>query len=734
MISLFGDALPSDALVHGYDAQEGISQPYAVEVELSTEDTSFVADACLRTRMLLATTSARGAARHFDGIVDEIRFASFSAGRLHFRARLRPAIAALEHREGCRIFQAKSPVDVIKQILADAGVDENVKWQLGESYPAREFIVQYRETELNFVHRLLEDEGIFYFFRHAEDGHTLIFADAPSAFEDEAGGPPLRLAAAKGVGPLAEPVLDLTRTSSLRATSVRLRDYDFERPQRKPEAEIPAKGAWPMPYYAYPGGFTDEAGGAARARATMKERRRDADVYRGRSPAVGLSCGAKVSVEGAAEPWMNGELVVSELRTVGQQKVDAGEMNHACESTFAAIPAGVPFAPPRRAHRPRIRGVQQAVVTGPTSEEQGVHVDRYGRVKVRFFWDRSGKQDDTSSCWLRVSQVALGGSMALPRVGWELSVAFMDGDPDRPLALGRAYNAEKAPPYGLPAAAATTALKSMSSPGGAGHNEIKMGDSAGGQGLGISAQKDLNTTIGNDKVETVAADETHSVGSNLQVSIGSNEETTVGADQSVNVGNALQTKITGNQTLLVGGNEKVSSKADFVEHVKGSRFYTVAGNQTTISNGVRQEIKGAFTRSVGQVQVTAALGRISDDMLSTYDESAGAFIAELAAGVSSEEVTGAKDLTSSAGELHMVESLTTSAASVSQLIGGVHYRKVGGDYYVTAPKILLGGGIGTFKGGGSSIKLSGGPVVLKGSKIAIVAGAVVKLGGSLKLG
>src|SRR5262249_41380850 len=160
---------------------------------------------------------------------------------------------------------------------------------------------------------------------------------------------------------------------------------------------------------------------------------------------------------------------------------------------------------------------------------------KYGRIKVRFLWDRSGKQDDTSSCWLRVSQLGLGSSMILPRVGWEVSVAFLDGDPDRPIVLGRTYNAENTPPYAQPGAAADGSLKSMSTPNGAGHNEIKMGDSAGKQGMSIAAQKDLNVSSGNDKNETVAANEDHSIGSNYSLSVGSNEKTNVGANQSIDV-------------------------------------------------------------------------------------------------------------------------------------------------------------------------------------------------------
>ena len=324
--------------------------------------------------------------------------------------------------------------------------------------------------------------------------------------------------------------------------------------------------------------------------------------------------------------------------------------------------------------------------------------------------------------------------MILPRVGWQVSVAFLDGDPDRPIVLGRTYNATHTAPYALPGAAADGSLKSMSTPGGAGHNEIKMGDGAGKQGMSISAQKDLNVSTGNDKNETIAVNEDHSVGSNYQVDIGSNESTTIGGNQSIDVGNALRVKVGGSQSVSIGGNEQVHAKANFVEKVGGPRDYSVGGNQITISCGVRQQITGAFSRHVGSMQVNMSAASINDTVNASFKETVGAVVVQLVKGSVAESVGTGKDVTSTAAELHMVGALSTSAGSVRQLVGGVHLRKVGGDYVVSAPKIVLAGGVGKFNGGGSSVKLNGGPVTISGAKIVIEAGAVVKTSGNLKIG
>jgi type VI secretion system secreted protein VgrG len=732
-IDLRGDKLPPDIAVIRYEAREAISRLYEVHVEFSTQDAGFAAGGVLRSSVLLTLVDAEGRQRVLHGVVDRIEFAYFTGTHFHFKLRFGPALAALARREGCRIYQDKSIVDVIQSVLAEAGV-EKVETGLSGSYAPREFIVQYRESELNFVHRLMEEEGIFYFFRHTPEGHTLILSDAPSAFVPAEDAPAVHFAMGQGFG--AEPLASFSRTRALRTTGVHLRDYDFEKPQQKPEAQVPGPAAWPMPMFEYPGGFTKAAPGAQRAKARLSERRRDADTVRGSSRAIGLRCGVPFTVDGAAQECLNGEFVIVELRTSGEQTRDTGGPNQTCVNEFLGIPAKSPYASPRAAHKPRIRGIQTATVVGPTNAEQAIHVDKYGRVKVRFHWDRINQQNDTASCWLRVSQVAMGGSMILPRVSWEVSVAFFNGDPDQPFVVGRLYNAEKSPPYALPGAQTSGSIKSMSSPGGAGHNEIKMGDAGGSQGWGMHASKDLNITVGHDKNETVGVDDTHNITVNMANSVGSNETIDIGGNQSIDVGAVLSHKITGSQTIDVGGNETSNATANYVEHIGGDRAYTVGSNMTVISNSVMNTITGNFSRDVGTAAVVASVASIHDKIGGDYSESVGAVKVELLNGVSHESVAGSKNLTSLAAELHVVSGniAQSSDASVTNLVGGLHYAKIGGAFSVSAPIIALIGAIGDFKGGGSSLKLGGGPVVLTGSKVSITTALLVKLGGSLTQG
>jgi type VI secretion system secreted protein VgrG len=739
--TLEGEKLPADATAVRFEAFEAISEPYSVLVELSTHDAGYLVEDCLRTRLCLIVVGGSGQSRYFDGIVDQARLLRVIGDERFFEVRLRPAMAALAHRAGCRIHQEKTIVQVVGIVLDEAGLTEQVEWRTVKEYEPRELIVQYRESHLSFVSRLLEDSGLFYFFEHTAEGHKMIIADDVSAFGTEEGAAPVAFGMAQGGGATespfgGDPLSTFSRSRGLAVNHVHLADYDFEKPGFQPEATLPREEAWQMRYFEYPGGFTKSAPGANRADARMRALRAEADICEGESSAVGLRVGAPFSVQGAAEPSLNGEFVLTSLSSRGSQTVGTGASNSATRNQFRGIPKGAPFAARQRAERPRIRGVQTAVVTGSSDQEQAIHVDKYGRIKVRFHWDRLGQQDHTSSCWLRVSQLMMGGSMILPRVGWEVSVAFLDGDPDRPIVLGRVYNAEKVPPYALPATKASGSIKSMSSPGAGGHNELLMADSGGSQGFSIHAQKDLNVTIGHDKIEEVGVDEEQNVACNGSSTVGVDESITVSGNQALDVGSVLSHHITGNQTISVGGNDTSNAISNFVEKIGGDRAYSVGGNQITISNGTRQSVTGSISRTVGTLQLTASIASINDNVIGALSENVGAIKAQLVNGSHAEQIAGNKDQTSAAAELHMTKAAMafTAGGSVTTLVGGLHYQKLVGDYVVKAPTITLVGAVGVFKAGGSQLKLGGGPVVIKGSKIAVDAALIVKMSTSMKLG
>ncbi len=736
LIEIGGDALPEDALVIRYDAREAISRPYEVMVEFAVpRDVAFDMDSLLRTSAALNVVDDDGGSRTYHGVVDHVEYFGFTGTDHHFRARLRPSIAALAHRENHKIWQDENAVDVLKQIFDEAGCGDNVEIKLHHTHEPRPYIVQYGESELDFMHRLLEDEGMFYFFRHTPEGHTLVLADDVKSFVPRDDAPEVSFALSQGFDGV--PLSSFRRTAAMRTTKVHLRDYDFEKPKTTPDAEQTAPGEVPLGFYDYPGGFVTGADGAIRATSRLRARRRDRDVVRGHARAIGLRCGVPFSVAGAAQPWLDGDYVVTALETWGEQTRDTGSDNEVCVHKFEGIPKGQEWMPDRRAPRPRIHGIQTAVVTGASTENQGIHVDKYGRIKVRFYWDRIGQQDETSSCWLRVMQYPTGDTMLLPRIGWEMAVAFHDGDPDRPFAMGRIYNGEKVAPAGLPGAKATGGLKSYSTPGGAGINEIHLGDEGGAMGWTMNAQKDLNITILHDKVETIDVDSSHDVKTNVATTVGNNETLSVGADQSETVGSVRSQKVGGNQTIEVGGNETNNATHNMLDTVAGDRTYKVGANMITINNTAMQTVAGNVSRNVGAVQLTTSIKAISDKIGGNYSENVAAIKAEAVLGTSSETVGGNKNATSVAAELHVLGGNydLEGSATVTYLVGGVHYQKIDGDLSVKGSLVTLLGATGDFKGGKGNLKLGGGPVVAKGSTIAAKAtGINIKLGASLKMG
>lgn len=737
---LHGEGLPEDISVFAYQAVEALSDLFEVSVEFATLDAGFDVQGLLKNRILLQVVNEKGQSRFFDGIVESACFVSVVAHRLQFRITLAPTLALLKYREDCRIFQDQSVVDIIKQLFEESGMSEQVKWELDATYPPREFTVQYRESTFNFVSRLLEDEGISYFFAHTQEGHTLVLVDTPMAFENHDGHFPeqakVAFSLSAGLFQNAEPLTAFRRKRSLRTTSAHLRDFEFKTPQTKPEVVVPAEDRWPLPYYEYASGFSKLVDGNRKAVARLSGLRRDVDISVGESQAIGLRCGGVFTVEGAAQTEASGVFVVHRLFSSGLQEVGVEGQNYACKNHFEGGVLGSPLAPERRAQRPRIAGLQTAIVTGSEADDQSIHVDEFGRVKVRFYWDRIGQYDDKSSCWIRVNQVPMGGSMILPRLGWELSVVFLEGDPDRPLVVGRVYNGENAPPMPLPAAKASGSLKSMSSPGAAGSNEITMGDSGGSQGFGIKAQKDLNIVTNWDCSTDVKVNDEHHVNSNLARSVKVDDSAQVGVNQSIAVGANFSCNIGGSQSVTVGANDISNATANFVENVGGNRDYTVGANQTTISNGVQCDVTGNAERSVGAVDlVLAALG-ISDDITGNSTASAGAARIHLVNGSHGEVVGAARTQTFAAAEIHLVKGNYTieCQAMHSTMVGAVCMQKVTGDVIVKAPLISLMGAVGTFKGGSSELKLAGGPITIKGSKISVKGALIKKTGASLKLG
>jgi type VI secretion system secreted protein VgrG len=418
-----------------------------------------------------------------------------------------------EARAGGReaIFQDRTALEIALSVLDEGGVA--YRKSLTGKYLQREYCVQYRETDLDFASRLLEEEGIFYFFEHGKGTHTLVLGDARSACPSLPGGTRISYRDEQGMVPGEEAFTAFGGRRRTRPSGVVLRDVNYLTPQLDLTASA-GEGKGEQEVYDHHGRYGTPEVGQALAKVRLEEAQAKAAQWSGRSTSRRLCPGYVFELARCPDGGMDGEyLVVSVTHRGDQPEALAGVQasgKSGYQSRAVCLRKEIPYRPERRTAQPKIAGWQTAVVVGPAGEE--IHTDEHGRVRVQLNWDREGKEDEKSSCWIRVAQALAGpgfGALWLPRVGQEVLVSFEDGDPDRPLILGAAYNGMNTTPLDLPAEKTKSTLKSRSSPGdgGIGFNELRFEDAAGSEEVYLHAQKDLKIEVLNDKGQEVGGNE-----------------------------------------------------------------------------------------------------------------------------------------------------------------------------------------------------------------------------------
>ncbi|ESZ51338.1 type IV secretion protein Rhs [Mesorhizobium sp. L2C054A000] len=574
-------------------------------------------------KMLGGAVSIEGEAdpkRWFSGLIAEFRLTRIEDRLAHYEAVVRPWLWFLGNTTDCRIFQDKTAVEIVEEIFSKYGGIAKFEKRLQGSYPPREYCVQYDESDLDFVQRLLEHEGIMYFFEHAEGEHKLILADAMSKLKPAPGYETV-LYQFEGQGSRrdVEYITEWIPGSAVRPGAYAHTDYDFE----KPAADLMAKSAQPFGHkqaagenYRHPGAHLEVGRGDSLAAI----RREEIQAPHMRIAAVGtvrgLFSGCTFKLDGFPRKDQNKEyLVVSaEYRLFDpgyRAGVDTDGENF--KVVLGVAPTSVAYRPPRITTRPIMRGPQTATVVGPSGEE--IFTDKYARVKVQFHWDRLGKKDQKSSCFVRVSQTWAGsgwGFIQIPRIGQEVIVDFIEGNPDLPIITGRVYNASQMPPYGLPGNATQSGWKSNSSKGGGGYNELMFEDKAGSELVNFQAQKDHHLLIKNDRQKLVQHDQSdridhdakHSVGHNLDEDVGNNKTVKVGVDQTTNIGSNDTETVGKNRSLTVGIDETIGIGSNSTETIGANHTQTVAIVQTITVGAARIDSVGAAEqRSVGGPQM-----------------------------------------------------------------------------------------------------------------------------------
>jgi type VI secretion system secreted protein VgrG len=566
--------------------REGISTLFRFELELASLDEEVDFDAVVGHEATLVWKVAEGE-RLTHGIVERLEQTGRGRKLTRYAAGLVPRVWPLTLRRQSRVFQPATTPMILEQVLGEGGLaGDDYRLVMKRSYERRPFCVQYRESDFDFLARLLEEEGIFYFFEHGPERAVMVFADDATVHETVAGDPEVPFEEGEAGLLRGEAVHDFRVRQAMRVGAVTLREFDFEKPKLDLEVvQRAGDSGQEIEVYDFPGDYPHETLGKDLVKIRLEEQRARRRVATGAGDVRRLESGRRFTLRDHPRGDFDQEWLVLGVSHTAEQP-QAGEEDHAggqekaetYANVFECIPATVPFRPARRTPLPRIEGPQTAEVTGPQGEE--IHTDEHGRVKVRFHWDRSGPRDDKSSCWVRVSQGWAGagwGGLFLPRVGQEVVVEFLEGDPDRPLVTGRVYNGAHPPPYPLPDEKTKSTIKSATSPGGGGTNELRFEDKKGGEEILLQAQKDLNLYVKGDRAEWIGRDRHLHVKRDRVETVERDEHRTVEQDsiaavtrdRSRSVGGKESVEIKGTRSLTVTGDAHEAYRSDHSEEVSG---------------------------------------------------------------------------------------------------------------------------------------------------------------------
>ncbi len=587
--------------LESFEGEERVSGLFRFELGLLSEDSSFTMDSLLNQPAVVSITLHDDTDRNFHGIINHIEeVETRSEGTTFYRATMVPWAWLLTLFNDCRIFQNMAVPDIVQKVFTDRGFSNYANRCTG-TYAAREYCVQYRETDFNFISRLLEDEGIFYFFEHAADKHTLVMADQPTAFVACPGQSQLAYDTIPGLWQDQDVMLSLRRAQHVRVGKVTENDYDFTKPTTSIDANLDSsrKGE----FYEYPGNYTTRDDGSRYARVRLEEQEVKLLTISAETNCRALCAGFQFTLSGY---WNEAANKAYSLLVVRHKAANNASRSYELQEAFdyhntiEAIPQGTPYHPPRHSRRPFIQGAQTAVVVGKSGEE--IWVDQYGRVKVQFFWDRAGTMDENSSCWIRVAQLWAGkgwGAIFTPRIGQEVIVDFLEGDPDRPIITGRVYNADQTVPYALPDEQTKSTIKSMSSKGGGGFNEIRLEDKAGSEQVFIFGQKDQDVRIQKDVREWVGEDRNLYVTRDRKDQVGRDDHGDIGRDHIEKIGRDHHLAISGKEAISITGSHSLTVTGDVIETFSGNQSTAVTQNIYISGMQIVIQATTGMTLSVG---------------------------------------------------------------------------------------------------------------------------------------
>ncbi|WP_437483320.1 type VI secretion system tip protein TssI/VgrG [Sorangium sp. So ce1014] len=697
----------------------GLSRPFAFRAQASKASSPPELAELVGAPFTLTLRDAFNVALEVRGVVMSAERTAGASGDATFDLSLEPEVAPLSVGQGSRVFQEMTAVDIVKEVLSDAGVPGTaIRWSTSGSYPKRPYCVQYHESDWAFVERLLGEEGIFYHFEWSDGATTLVLLDDSTAAPDIEGGAALPFRDDSALASTEASVVRVGRKASLVPTGARIRDYSFDKPRLDLDAEA---GSPTREIYDFPGRFGAPSDGDRLARVRLEGKKAHEREIFGESISLRLRPGQIFELTEHPIEALNGRYLVE---FVSYSATVHGEMH----LIWRAIPAATPYRAAASAVTRAPGGPQTGVVVGPSGEE--VYPDKSGRIRVKHWWDRSPARDETASTWMRVGQFPLGGSMVLPRIGWDTLVHHHEGDIDAPFVLTHLYDGAHPVPYALPAGKTRTAWQTATTPGGGTTNEIRFEDKKGSEEIFINASKDMNVVVGDNKQTKVGVDHVHDIGSNLGTTIGGQLKVGVVSSQSVSIGGSETLNVSSDRTITVSGAESAT--------VGGSRSVTASSGVTLSATGGRTlTVGGTMTSASALAVARMALGTMSVTVGGSWISAAATGLANVTGGASSETVGGAKIHLGAAGcETGVKGALAetvggayviAAGGNVSESSSGALALTVGGAFVANAPAIEIEGESEiSIRCGASVLTISSGSVEVKAPSLASPGATISK--------
>jgi type VI secretion system secreted protein VgrG len=727
-------------LYRSMKGSEELGRLFEFEVELLSDQHSLALSDLIGKRMTVSVQLPENAVRTFNGVVARFSHVGEIGKHALYRATLRPWLWLLTRRANSRIFQDKSVPDIIKAIFREHGLTDFSE-SLSGSYPTCEYRVQYRETDFNFVSRLMEESGIYYFFEHDSSKHTLVLADSASAHATTSGYeqvPYHPRASEQGVLGDKDNIDTWSLAEELEPGQFMLDDYDFERPAAELQVKLKSQHTLAkaeLEVYDYPGMYLKTADGEAIVRTHLEEAYAQQHLVQGAGDVRGLGAGNLFTLTGFPREDQNCQyLVVSahyELATAQYESSEAPASDRLVRFGFSAIGNQTPFRARRSTPKPVVHGPHTAKVVGQSGEE--IWTDKYGRVKVQFHWDREGTQNEKSSCWVRVAQIWAGnqwGAIHIPRIGQEVVVEFLEGDPDRPLVTGRLYNAENMPPYALPSNQTQSGIKSRSSKSGSAENfnEIRFEDKKGEEQVFLQAEKNLDILVKNDETRTVKHDRKKDVTNDETTTIGGNRTETVTKEEKITIDGGRTEKVAKDENITIDGSRTETVAKDESITIKGGRTEKVAKDENITIDGGRTE------KVAKDEMITINGGRtekVAKDEMLTIDGGRTQTVGKDDMKV----LKGARTLIIQKDETASVSGARTSTVGKDEVasVSGARTHSVGKDDVLSVSKKLTvsaGDEISLTSGAASITIKKSGEIVLKGVNIQIEGSGSISIKGT----